>query len=238
MEKLKNSTIGSLVTEDYHFADVFKRYGIDFCCGGNITVKEACSKNNLDYQEVLYELEAVEQIEPARTVVNDLTPDQLADHIITQHHTYVRQNLPLIIEYADKVASVHGERHPELLEINQLLLVLDKDLSAHMNKEEVILFPYIKELVTSGIRAAAPFGSVENPIRTMMEEHDNAGSIMKSIALMSSQYTPPEDACTTYRVLYQKLEEFENDLHRHIHLENNILFPKAVALELQQQQTD
>jgi regulator of cell morphogenesis and NO signaling len=147
----------------------------------------------------------------------------------------VIENIPLIIQYSDKVARVHGENHPETVEINKLFHEVAIELSAHMQKEEMILFPFIKTMSKAKKEGtpmpAPPFGTVNNPIRMMEAEHENAGDIFKQIDKLSNNYTPPLAACNTYRVLYAKLQEFENDLHKHIHLENNILFPKAIQLE-------
>jgi regulator of cell morphogenesis and NO signaling len=161
--------------------------------------------------------------------------DFLADFVVNTHHKYVNRTMPVIFEYTQKVARVHGDRHPEVIEIASEFLKVMDELNRHMMKEENILFPYIKELVAaqkSKSPVAAPaFGSIQNPIRMMEMEHEEVGNVMENINKLTSQYNPPADACTTFRLSFAALKEFEDDLHQHIHLENNILFPKAIQLE-------
>lgn len=234
MENMTEMKVGNLVAKDYRYADVFKKYGIDFCCGGGISIAKACEKNRVDQQALLHDLESITKHPVSSDDANNWELDKLIDHIVDIHHRYVLENLPLIHAYAEKVSRVHGDRHPELNEIFEKFLDLKTDLTAHMGKEENVLFPYIKSLINNPDNAVKPpFGSVQNPIAMMVEEHDTAGAIMKQIAELSNHYQPPADACTTYQILFKKLEEFEKDLHRHVHLENNILFPKAVELEPQ-----
>lgn len=235
MENMIEKKVGNLVATDYRYADVFKKYGIDFCCGGGISIAKACKKNNIDSQELIEDLERITSLRETSDDIINWELEKLIDHIVDVHHSYVKDNLPLLHAYAEKVANVHGDRHPELIEIYYKFLELKLDLISHLSKEENILFPYIKTLVAKGKETVRPpFGSVQNPIAMMVEEHDMAGEIMKQIAGLSNNYQPPADACTTYKVLFNKLEDFEKDLHRHVHLENNILFPKAVELEPQE----
>ena len=233
MKKLKDKKVGNLVAEDYRYADVFRKYGIDFCCGGGVSVEDICRKKGLDYQQVVNELTRISTDFKPTQDYNNWELDRLIDHIVTVHHQYVRENLPLLGFYATKVAQVHGITHPETVEISRLIDDLQEELTPHLEKEEVVLFPFIKRLLApenaTQIEPAA-FGTVENPIKCMISEHEAAGEIMSSIARLSSNFTPPESACNTYRVLYKKLKEFERDLHEHIHLENNILFPKVIAM--------
>ena len=235
METLQERTVAEIVAANYKAADVFKKYGIDFCCGGKVGLAEICSKKGIDLSEIESDLESVTNQKESAHDFDRWELDFLVDYIINQHHTYVAENIPLIIQYSDKVANVHGENYPETVEINRLFHMVAAELQAHMQKEERILFPYVKQLV--GAKKAgmpmpvAPFGTVNNPIKMMEEEHETAGDIFKQIAKLSNNYTPPLAACTTYRVLYAKLQDFETDLHKHIHLENNILFPKASILE-------
>jgi len=235
MENLKERKVGNLVAENYRYADVFKKYDIDFCCNGGVTILEACKNKNLDYNQVISELQTIETNENSVTDFKNWSPDKLADYIVDKHHTYVRENLPLLIAYSDKVAKVHGDRYPETIEIRNLVERLKIDLISHLDKEEMILFPFIKRLVQAQNENTnveqAHFGSIKNPVQMMLTEHDDAGDIFKSISFMTLRYTPPTDACTTFRVMYHKLQEFERDLHKHIHLENNILFPSAIVLE-------
>ena len=229
--------VGDLVAEDYRKAEVFKKFGIDFCCGGGRTVVDACAKKGVDYDELARELM---QAETAATTseqsdFKSMDPGSLVDYIVRVHHTYVRENVPLLREFTAKVAKVHGHANPEVVRIAELFDALGAELTEHMMKEESILFPYIKRLVVSKERkesvAPPPFGSVQNPIAMMEHEHETAGNILAEIRRLSSEYSPPDHACTTYKVAYLKLEEFEGDLHKHIHLENNILFPQALAIE-------
>ncbi|WP_457653259.1 iron-sulfur cluster repair di-iron protein [Rhodocaloribacter sp.] len=227
-------TVADLVAEDYRKAGVFKKHGIDFCCGGGRTVRAVCEKKGLAYEALEAELRQVEQAPP---VHDDAawTLDGLVRHIVETHHGYVRENIPLIREFTAKVARVHGHANPEVVRIAGLFDAVAAELAAHMMKEEQVLFPYIERLAAArrdGKRPERPFfGTVQNPIRMMEAEHETAGDLMKEIRRLSADYTPPAHACNTYRVAYFKLEEFEADLHRHIHLENNILFPRATTLE-------
>lgn len=231
-----SSTIGGLVAEDFRKAEVFRKFGLDFCCGGGKSLKEACDEKNIDANVVAIALSEVEnQQKSSQYDFNSWQLDFLADYIINIHHKYVAESLPMLDEFSAKVAEVHVDLHPEVLEIAQLFNAVAAELKMHMLKEENILFPYIKELVAAKREKTtiepSSFGSVENVIRVMENEHVSAGGNMEKIHELSNAFTPPEDACSSYRVLFSKLEEFEKDLHQHIHLENNILFPKAIELE-------
>ncbi len=234
---LKDKTVGQLVAEDYSKAEVFKKYGIDFCCGGGRTVQDVCEKKGVDYAVLEKELlnTGRKNANGDNLNANEWQLDFLADYIVNVHHTYVRNNIPHLLEYADKVAKVHGNANPETVKIHALLSEVASELQTHMMKEEKVLFPYIKRLVSARQEQAhpeqPPFGTVQNPVRMMETEHEHAGNILKEIRALSNDFTPPAHACNTYRVLYFKLQEFEDDLHRHVHLENNILFPKAIEME-------
>jgi len=215
---------------------VFETYGLDFCCGGKKTIGDACSANGLDSDELISELAGVtENGNHADKSFYNWEADFLADYIINTHHTYVIRALPNIYTHAIKVAQEHGENHPETIRISQVFSDIKEELEVHMQKEEKMLFPHIK-LMSRANRDGnqmhyPPFGTVGNPIKVMEIEHENAGRLMSEINELTGNYSPPADACTTYRVLYEELREFENDLHIHIHLENNILFPKAIGIE-------
>ncbi len=233
----KEETLGELAVKDLRKAAVFKKYGLDFCCGGKKTVKEACMEKGLDITRIE---EALQEVDRTKLPGQPLAYDEwdlsfLIDYILNTHHAYVKKALPELMKYMTKVAGVHGQNHPELLVIKELLGEVNKELSAHLFKEERVLFPYIKELISaeSGLRQpiASQFGTVQNPINMMEMEHELVGKNFEEIRSLSKDYTLPEDACTSYRVLYKSLEAFENDLHMHIHLENNIVFPKALLLE-------
>lgn len=234
---LEEKTVAELVTQDFKKAEIFKRHNIDFCCGGKKTLHEVCAQKNIDFDTLKKELlQSEEKKLDSEQNFNDWDLNSLIDYIIDTHHVYVRESSPILNEFSNKVARVHGELHPEVVKINQLLNTLTQEMESHMKKEEIILFPYIKQLLETvkenNPEMTPPLQTVENPIRAMEEEHKAAGDSMSEIRNLSSNYTPPENACNTYKALYFKLKEFEEDLHKHIHLENNILFPKAIKLEV------
>lgn len=235
METLKQKTVAELVTENIKTAHIFKKYGIDFCCGGGISIERACEKKGIDYSTLEEELNlSLSQNERAFNY-KTWKPEFLTDHIINVHHTYVEENAPMLLQYSERVMTVHGHHNTELVEINELVKRVVGELASHMKKEELILFPFIKKMVNAqneGLTLPRPaFGTVDNPIAMMEEEHDAAGLIFREIAELSNNYTAPAHACNTYKAFYAKLKEFENDLHLHVHLENNILFPKAKQME-------
>ena len=230
---LKTTTIGDIVANDFRAAEVFERFGIDFCCGGGRSIDDACRSVAADPADVWRALEA---LPPAAGDDNDaahLPLERLVDHIVSIHHHYVRQAMPTIARYLAKLVEVHGARHPELTRIESHFARLSSELAQHMLKEEHVLFPYVRELAAgSGSGCApSPFGTVENPIRMMRREHREAADEMEAIRSLTGGYVPPADGCTTYNVCLAELRRFEEDLHRHVHLENNVLFPKAIALE-------
>ncbi|HSH66391.1 MAG TPA: iron-sulfur cluster repair di-iron protein [Bacteroidia bacterium] len=226
-----DETLGEIVAKDMHKAQIFKKHGIDFCCGGKKTVKQACAEKGLDVTLVEQELQQAEKIGTTRPLpYNEWSLDFLADYIVNTHHAYVKKNMPDIRAYASKVAKVHGNHHPELVPIHQLVEDINAEFTAHMMKEEQILFPAIKAMALSKNNGSS-FGSVKAPINMMEIEHESAGKNMEKIRELSDNYTLPEDACASYSLLYRMLAEFEEDLHTHVHLENNILFPKALELE-------
>lgn len=229
-------TLGQIAVNDFRKAQIFKKYGLDFCCGGKKTVKEACKEKGLDLTKVEHELQQANNFSEFRPLpYNEWSIDFLTEYIINTHHAYVRKNLPDIRMYAKKVMDVHGNRHPELESVFRLVEAINVELMTHMYKEEQALFPYIKQLVVSKNSTnkveSVPFGTVQNPINMMEMEHESVGNYMQELRSLTHNYTLPEDACASYTLLYRMLEEFESDLHLHIHLENNILFPKAVELE-------
>lgn len=231
-----DETLGQIAAKDLRKAEIFKKYGLDFCCGGKKTIKEACAEKGLDVTKIEQELQQADKVVQSRPVpYNDWNLDFLADYIVNTHHSYDKKTLPELTGYATKVASVHGQQHPELYKIKTLVDEINTELSAHMIKEEKILFPYIKALVLAQsneqVPQAAHFGTVKNPINMMEMEHELVGKNMEEIRGLSKNYTVPDDGCASYSLLFNMLDEFENDLHLHIHLENNILFPKALSLE-------
>jgi regulator of cell morphogenesis and NO signaling len=236
MTELRTVTLKSIVTDNFHAAAVFEKYSLDFCCRGGKTIDEACKEKGIDPSSVLNDLLTVlNEKADSQTPFTEWEPDALCDYIVENHHSYVARMIPVLYTHTKKIAAVHGANHPELLAIAQHFETVAMELQQHMKKEELLLFPFIKELHAAKKQNAsivsAPFGSVQNPIRMMEAEHQNAGDEMYSIRSLSNGYTVPADGCTTYRITYQELQDFERDLHQHVHLENNILFPKAVALE-------
>ncbi len=236
MENILERNIGELVAEDYRAAQVFKKNKIDFCCNGNRTVNDAAEAKKINKEQLAAELtETLSASKDSTIDVNDWPLDLLADYISKKHHRYIREKIPVLQQFLDKLARVHGERHPELVKIRELFYASAEDLQMHLQKEENILFPFIENMVaakTNQTAYARPhFGTVENPVNIMMHEHNTEGERFRAIAELSDDYTPPADACNTYRVTFAMLQEFENDLHRHIHLENNVLFPKSIQLE-------
>ena len=237
METTDQMTIGAMVAKDYRAATVFEKFGIDFCCKGNRTLEEATAKKKIDVSAVKDELEKVLNTHDEESMDYNFWPlDLLADYIEKKHHRYVEERIPLLLQYLNKLCKVHGDVHPELYEITELFSEGAGELTSHMKKEELILFPYIRKMIKKtkdGLtRVDAPhFQTVKNPIKMMMQEHENEGDRFEIIASLTQNYTPPADACNTYRVTYSLLDEFERDLHKHIHLENNILFPKSIEYE-------
>ncbi len=238
LQKDSQKQIGHFVAEDYRTAAIFSKYKIDFCCNGNRTIDEACEKKGINSNVLLDELSHVLNKKGGESIDYKSWPlDLLIDYIEKKHHRYVEEKIPVLRQFLDKLCRVHGERHPELFKINELFTASAGELASHMKKEELILFPFVKKMVNAKLQQSAiqspQFRTVENPIEMMMHEHDNEGERFRQIAELTNNYNPPADACNTYRVTFAMLEEFEKDLHLHIHLENNILFPKAIKLEQQ-----
>ncbi|MDV3309974.1 MAG: iron-sulfur cluster repair di-iron protein [Cyclobacteriaceae bacterium] len=220
-------TVGEIAASDLRKAQVFKKYGIDFCCGGKKTLKEACESKGLNPAEIEKELNATTG--PAPLPFKEWSPAFLADYIVNTHHAYVRKMLPEITQLMAKVLNAHGERHPELAQVSYLVQRLDDELLGHLAKEEKVVFPYIRELVQGD--GPSRFSTIETPIAMMEDEHDEAGGIMEKIRDLTNDYTLPPDSCVSYGLLFQMLKDFEDDLHTHVHLENNILFPRALELD-------
>lgn len=238
LNKDSEKQIGQFVSEDFRTAAVFSKYGIDFCCKGDRTLQEVCSKKELDINSLLDELHTVLNSNTNQSIDYKSWPlDLLVDYIEKKHHRYVEEKIPVLHQFLDKLCTVHGERHLELLKINELFSASASELALHMKKEELILFPFIKRMVNAklekSIIKSPQFDKIENPIAMMMKEHDNEGERFRQIAGLTNNYNPPSDGCNTYQVAFSMLKEFEQDLHLHIHLENNILFPAAIKLEEQ-----
>jgi regulator of cell morphogenesis and NO signaling len=230
-------TVRDYAIETPQTIPVFEKLGIDFCCGGNRPLEEACASANLDLDQVLQSLETA-IAEPSRPSDRELKSGSLAElisHIVRTHHAYVRTQIPEVEHLLEKVHSKHGENHPELTTIHSTFHGLGQELTMHMMKEENVLFPYIERMEEAVLQhepiLPPPFGTVANPVRMMEHEHEDAGAALRTLRATSQDYTPPADACTSFRALYTALVNFEKDLHQHIHLENNVLFPRALAME-------
>lgn len=235
MNATSDVTVRDLVNRDFRAAAVFHRFGIDFCCGGGKPLADVCRAKQLDESQVLGEIDRACAAPDAGTPkYTDWQADALTHYIVGRHHGYCRDVLPTIAAHAHKLAQVHGPAHPELVEIAEVFDRVCEEMDAHMAKEEAILFPYIDLLAASRRNGVAPFpapfGDVGNPIRMMEAEHESAGAAMARIRELTGGYAVPEHGCTTWRVTLQELEAFELDLHTHVHLENNVLFPKARTL--------
>lgn len=228
-------TVADILLDNPRAAGVFKKYHIDFCCKGSRLLEAACTEAGIDPKEVLEEIDRATENPQHHVRANDWPLDFLADYIVSNHHQYVRASTPELLELLAKVNRVHGAQHPELNKIAEIFSTVAAELIAHMQKEEQVLFPAIKTIATKANTGSGevnfPFDSIRNPIKMMEAEHEEAGDGMETIRELSRNYTVPEDACTSYRLLFDLLAAFEDDLHQHVHLENNILFPKAIELE-------
>jgi regulator of cell morphogenesis and NO signaling len=238
MKTAYKQTIGDYVVNDFRTAALFSKYGIDFCCKGNRTLAEACEKKAIDADVLENEINAILQSTVDQIIDFRSWPlDLLIDYILKTHHRYIEEKSAVLYQFLDKLCKVHGGRHPELFEINKLFTAGARELANHMIKEEMVLFPFIVDMVnaqrTNQTIAAPHFGTVYNPIAMMQEEHSIEGERFAKIADLTTSYIPPTDACETYKVTFSMLQAFEADLHKHIHLENNILFPAAKKLEMQ-----
>jgi regulator of cell morphogenesis and NO signaling len=238
MSVTTEKTVRELALENTAATRVFEMLGIDYCCGGNRSLEQACRAANLPVDEVLDSLEMAEQTTRATQKIHDWQREPLSDlvaHINGTHHKYTREEIARVGPLLEKVCSVHGKNHPELLHIRASFSGLAQELTMHMMKEEMVLFPYIVRMEEAVIQnepiLPPPFGRVQNPVSMMEHEHDSAGDALRAMRQASSGYDAPPDACISYQTLYKALAEFEADLHQHIHLENNILFPRAIAME-------
>lgn len=235
---MQEETIGEIVANDYRTAAIFKSYKIDFCCNGNRKFSDVCKEKNIDMEKLVDEINAVTLKQSSNTFdYKSMDTDLLIDYVEKKHHRYVNNSIPVLLQYLDKLCKVHGNQHQELFEINNEFKECATALTAHMKKEELILFPIIRNMMKSNATHhelnLPHFKTVNNPINVMLSEHDTEGERFRKIALLTNDYTPPADACGTYKVAFSLLKEFEDDLHTHIHLENNIVFPRAIELQKQ-----
>lgn len=231
-------TVRELAIELPQATRLLENLKIDYCCGGNRPLADACASAGVDVDNVMEMLARVTQSTSHDQIGLDFQNFSLTEliaHILDTHHVFTKSEMDRLQLLADKVLAAHGCNHPELVHLDELLTRLCADLKPHMFKEEQVLFPYVVALTVAADETCAaplaPFGTVNNPIRMMMKEHDSAGDILRELRALTSDYKVPADACVSYKTLYQALENFEKDLHQHIHLENNILFPKALELE-------
>ena len=231
--QIAETVVGKIVAKHPKVARVFEKHQIDYCCRGGTTLAEACQLQGADLEVVAAEIEQVRDgdVSTDETNWNEAPLAELADHIVDTHHAFLNTELPRISGLTEKVFNAHGAKRPELGKVKETFKLMREELESHMAKEERILFPAIRTLELQGGPQAFPFGSVANPIGMMEHEHDDAGNALRRLRELTEDYTPPQDACPTYRVMLESLENLELDLHLHIHKENNILFPRAQELE-------
>ena len=236
MKLTNKTTIGEIVADDFRTAAIFTKYHIDFCCKGYRTIEEVCKKRDIDENVLIEHIEKAKNSSANQSFdYKTWTVDMITDYITKTHHKYVEEKAPIIIQYLTKLCGVHGPIHPELHEIHTIFTKSVLDLTAHMKREELVLFPFIKKMKiaqSKGTPLETPsFFSIENPIAKLKEDHIAEGERFRRIAALTNNYTPPNESCNTYKAAFAMLEEFDKDLKKHIHMENNILFPKAIELE-------
>lgn len=231
-----DTPVGEIVKNNFKAATLFQANKIDYCCNGHQSIAKASERAGVKAESLVDELQLIlQESDPDTDYINNLPLGELSDYIVKRHHEYIRKNIPFLKFNVDKIARVHGGNHPELAKVRDLFYESADDLTMHLQKEELVLFPYVKKMEQakkeSGELPKSVFGSVSSPITTMMDEHQNEGERFEKISELTNGYKAPEDGCTTYEVTLKQLADFEKDLHRHIHLENNILFVKAKQLE-------
>lgn len=230
----ETDTMGAIVAQNVRAALVLDRYGLDFCCGGGKTLEEACRGTGISATQVIDEIRAQESGNATNTTnAAELKLDELTRYIEKVHHRYTEDTTTLVRKNLERLETVHGERHPELSEIKKIFTEMSGHMAVHMKKEELMLFPYIRKLVNAGKDAVGKgvFGSVTSPVAAMMNDHADEGERLKELARLTDHYTVPSDGCETYKATYSAMRDFEADMHIHIHLENNVLFPGAIELE-------
>jgi len=236
MQEYKEHTLAAIVTDMHQAAAVFEKYQLDFCCKGKRTLQQACEEKNIAIEPLLDELQqaSITRSSIQESMLTAMSATELTDYIILKHHFYVKKAMPLIFQHVAKVAMKHGDRFPFMVQVFQLFASLQQEMDAHMRKEEQVLFPRIKEIekavLQHGSIGVAHIGYVSQPIQMMEMEHEEAGNLAAEIRRLTNHYTAPEGACTTFRISLAELQAFEEDLHRHVHLENNVLFPKIIKL--------
>lgn len=230
-----DTTLRTIALEQPATIRVFENLHLDYCCGGNRPLQAACAEKGLDVAAVVSSLNEAAEVKHYDRDWSQATPTELIEYIVLTHHAFVRAELPRLLPLAEKAARKHGPTHPELSQVHRQLEILADDLLMHLYKEERVLFPYIQSMEQQGKgqapTAEACFGSVQSPIRMMIQEHETAGALLDEMRTATGGFEPWEGACPTLTGLYYGLDMFEKDLHRHVHLENNLLFPKAIAME-------
>lgn len=237
MKDFSKIKVKDIVTENFHAAELFEKLGIDFCCNGNRPLLEALDEKNISEAKFSEELNKINKsISNDNQRYSEWDLNFLVQYIVNNHHTYVKKAIPEITVHLQKVYNAHSKKHPFISEVQNIFAHVSEEMTGHMQKEERVLFPIIKYLIESQKFQEKPktsgFGTIKNPIRQMEAEHVSAGSAMEKIRVLTNNYSLPEDACATFQVTYKELDEFEKDLHKHVHLENNILFPRAIELEI------
>ena len=232
MTDITKQTLASIVTGNHQVVPVLEKYNLDFCCKGKRTLAEACEEKGIKIESITEELKKLTS-DPAKQQMpfTEMNAEQLISYILIHHHFYVKQSMPTIFSHLHKVATKHGDRFPYMQKVYDLFVIIMREMTLHMEKEETALFPRIKAaeiLFNSGRASEIPYGYIQMPITAMESDHEEAGNILYEIRTLTNNYRPPENACTTFKVTLAELKEFEEDLHRHVHLENNILFPKAL----------
>lgn len=238
MEISRNTSIGEIVAYKHEVSQIFEKEGIDYCCQGHRSLEEVCKVNKMHPEDLIGRIkEVLNSTEESNNALafNTWPLDLLIDYIEKKHHKYVEEKIKEIKPLLEKICKVHGEEHPELDKIKEMFFDASSELTVHMKKEELILFPYIRKLVrgrASGVEVLpeSNFGSINNPIESMKEDHNEEGERFRTISSLSHGYQPPANACATYVMAYSLLKEFEQDLHLHIHIENNLIFPKALQI--------
>lgn len=230
MTNIAEQTLASIVTKNHSTVPVLEKYHLDFCCKGKRTLADACNEKGLAVEKVADELEKSTEAQSNKMPFTQMNAEQLISYILIHHHFYVKQSMPTILGHLHKVATKHGERFPYMIEVFSLFKEITEEMTAHMQKEEIILFPRIKEVealnnISHGRKLTEGF--ISAPIHVMELEHEHAGDLLYKIRELTNTYAPPVDACTTFKVSLAELKEFEEDLHNHVHLENNLLFPMA-----------
>ena len=233
MNDQMTKSLAQIVNDNHKAASVFEKYDLDFCCKGKRSLQQACIEKSLPVEKLLSELQAIDNKSEILDDFGKMTLTQLSDYIVSRHHAYVKAEMPQIFTFLKRVATKHGDRHPEMRKVFELFSGLKNEMEEHMDKEELILFPRIEAAEEGALKQRTSNMNVfyvQHPIEIMEAEHEQAGKVMGEIRQLTANYTPPADACTTYRLSFAALQAFESDLHQHVHLENNILFPGAIEL--------